>query len=80
MHKRIITVAALLFMAIAPLRSQILIVSDDEFNNNRSTTDGFGVMVPQQDIHLDQYVPLGEAMLLLAGMGAAYLVAKRRKE
>ena len=81
MQKRIITIAAMLFLAVAPLRSQIFILSEEEMNT-RATTEvpPLGVLVPNQDVPNDQFVPLGEGVLLLAGMGGAFLVAKRKKE
>ena len=82
MQKRIITIAAMLFLAVAPLRSQIFILSDEEMNNTRATTEvpQLGVLVPNQNVANDQFVPLGEGVLLLAGMGAAYLAARRKRK
>ena len=80
MKKRIITIAALMLMAVVPAMSQVFILEDEEWNNKRSTTDGFGVMVPEQNVTYDQYVPAGEGILLLAGLAGAYLLGKRRKE
>ena len=81
MQKRIITIAAMLFLAVAPLRSQIFILSDEEMNNTRATTEApLGVLVPNQNSSNDQFVPLGEGVLLLVGMGCAYLLGKRRKK
>ena len=37
-------------------------------------------MVPEQNVTYDQYVPVGEGILLLAGLAGAYLVGKRKKE
>ena len=81
MQKRIITIAAMLFLAVAPLRSQIFILSEEEMNT-RATTEvpPLGVLVPNQNVANDQFVPLGEGVLLLAGMGAAYLAARRKRK
>ena len=43
--------------------------------------DYIGNMVPMENVTLDQWkhVPLGNGLLLLAGMGAAYQLGKRKK-
>ena len=81
MKKLIMTIAIATMMAV-PAMAQIFL--DDEDLNNRgngaSTTEGLGVMVPEQNVTYDQYVPVGEGILLLAGLASAYLVGKRKKE
>lgn len=80
MKKRIITIAALMLMAVVPAMSQVFILEDNEWNNKRNSQDGFGVMVPEQDVIYDQYVPVGEGLFVLAGLAGAYLLGKRKKE
>ena len=84
MKKKIFAIAAFALLAIAPAMGQIVILDEDEWNGNRAqaTVEEFGVMVPQQNIDVDQWkeVPLGEGLLVLAGLAGAYLVGKRRKE
>ena len=81
MKKLIMTIAIATLMAV-PAMAQIFL--DDEDLNNRgngaSTIEGLGVMVPEQNVTYDQYVPVGEGILLLAGLASAYLVGKRKKE
>jgi hypothetical protein len=81
MKKLIMTIAIATMMAV-PAMAQIFL--DDEDLNNRgngaSTIEGLGVMVPEQNVTYDQYVPVGEGILLLAGLAGAYLVGKRKKE
>jgi hypothetical protein len=68
-------------MAVVPMRSQILIVSEEEYNSNRAQGTGtFNVMVPTQDVAYDQYLPLGDAVLLLTGLAGAYLLGKQRNK
>ncbi len=79
MKKLILAITTILTLASAPAMAQIFL--DDEDLNNRATNpDGFGVMVPEQNVTYDQYVPVGEGILLLAGLAGAYLVGKRKKE
>ena len=79
MKKRILTIVAVLMMAITPSMAQIFL-DDDDYNNARCEYTGeLGVIVPMQnDLH-DQYVPVGEGLVLLTGLGVAYLLGKRKK-
>ncbi len=81
MKKKIIAIA-IATMMVVPATAQVFL--DDEDLNNRengaSTIEGLGVMVPEQNVTYDQYVPVGEGILLLAGLAGAYLVGKRKKE
>ena len=70
------------FMMPAVVNAQIYIGTDDEeMNSDRLGTDvWFEGGVPYQGGDLDQYVPLGDGLLLLTFLGGAYLLTKRRKE
>jgi len=80
MKKRILTIVAALTMAITPAMAQVF-MDDDEWNDSRiaSTAQEVGVMVLEQNVLYDQYIPVGEGLFLLGGLGMAYLVAKRKK-
>ena len=82
MKKRWITAIITLFMAVTTAMGQVIYL-DEDVNNLRQSRDGneIGAIIPLQDKPYDQYdlVPVGEGMLLLAGLGAAYLVGKRKK-
>ena len=80
--KKLIAIIAALMLATAPAMAQVFIMDEDEYNNGRAGTDanGFGVMVPEQDVTYDQYLPLGEGIVVLAGLAGAYLLGKRKKE
>ena len=81
MKKRLVITFSVLFMAIVPAKSQIFILSDEEMNNSRvdRTVDEIGVMVAGQNLHQDQFVPLGGGTLVLGCLGGAYLLGKRQK-
>lgn len=70
-------------MAVAPVFGQIIITEEDP-NHNRAeqNNSNIGVMVLQEGVDYDQwkYAPLDGGVLLLAGLGAAYLAAKRKKQ
>ena len=82
MKKKMLTLMTVLMMAAGSAFAQV-IITDEDVNHNRATRDAeeFGVMVPMQNFDGDQWkqAPLGNGILLLAGLGAAYLVKKRKK-
>ena len=58
-------------------------LSDDEYNENRANvTEGELVPILPQNLEVDwiEPAPLGEGWLLLAGLGGAYLLNKKRKK
>lgn len=82
MKKRILTIVAALMMAITPAMAQVFITDEEAWEHVRSEVDKptLNVIIPLQDVEYDQYLPLGDGLLVLAGMGAAYLLGKRKKE
>lgn len=84
MRKRTIVFAIIMLMAAHSAIGQIILTEEDEGLNPRtgSSTPGFGVMVPMQNSNLDQwkeeYVPIGDGLLLLVGLGGAYLLKKKK--
>lgn len=84
MKKRIIAIITLMFLAIPPLIGQIIYTDEDVGNHPRATgtASDFNIVVPMQNLSLDQWeqelVPLGNGLLLLAGLGTAYLLKKKK--
>lgn len=81
MKRKIISLMAAILMLAGTAFGQI-IYTDEDYNHNRAgETSNIGVMVPMQNVDMDQwkYVPLDGGMFLLAGLGAAYLMGKRKK-
>ena len=63
-----------------PSEAQILILSEDEFiNNDRAYSPSPIIVVPTQGSDQDQYVPIGDGMLTLLGLGSAYLLHKQKQ-
>ena len=66
--------------AAAPVVGQV-IITDGDVNHSRAEQDAteISVMVPAQGQYYDQWkvAPLGEGVLLLTGMGVAYLLKKK---
>ena len=81
--KKLIMTIAIATMLSVPAMAQVF-MDDEDLNQNRGemTVDEFGVMVPRTGVTYDQYkyAPVGEGILLLAGLAGAYLIGKRRKE
>jgi hypothetical protein len=69
---------------ITPLFGQMVLTEEDIGINPRAgkPNPGFGVMVPVQNVTYDQwnYVPLSDSLLLLVGLGGAYLLKKKRRQ
>ncbi len=83
MKKRIIAMAAALMMATAPAMAQVFIMEEDDYNGKRQNTPSGQLSVDLPGIYdsgEDWYTPVGEGLLVLAGLAGAYLVGKRRKE
>ncbi len=83
MKKRIIAIAAALMMASAPAMAQVFIMEEDDYNGKRQNTPSGQLSVDLPGIYdsgEDWYTPVGEGLLVLAGLAGAYLVGKRRKE
>lgn len=82
MKRKIMILTAAILMAAGTAFGQVILTEEDP-NHNRAEGDqtNFGVMVPAEGWDVDQwkYAPLDGGMLLLAGLGAAYLVGKRKK-
>ena len=77
---KFIVLATLLLLLVFPLRAQVFLM-DDEFESNiRVGESQFVVPAPYQGGDLDQYLPLGDGLLVLAALGGAYLLGKRKKK
>ena len=75
------TLAALL-LCMASASAQVFTLDEDEFNNSLRHPAPTGPLVPFQGGDDDQslFTPVGSGLALLAALGGAYLVGKRRKE
>ena len=77
-RKFLVLLTALLLVA-GSSHAQVFI-ADDEFEGQLRLGESEYVLVaPIQGLDTDQYLPIGDGLLVLAGLGAAYLVKKRRK-
>lgn len=82
--KKTMVVAALMMvlaltMHPVEVRSQIFLTDEDMETNLRDPKQGFVVPVPYQGGDADEYLPLGNGVLVLTALGGAYLLSKRKK-
>ena len=83
MKKKMLSLVAAVLLAVGPAIGQIIIQEGDA-NHNRADdpNNAVSVMVPGELMDVDQWknAPLGNGVLLLAGLGAAYALSKRKKD
>lgn len=84
MKKHCCLIIITLCLSFTPLFGQMILTEEDVGLNTRtgSSSSGLNVMVPVQNVTYDQYqfAPLGNCLWLLAGMGGAYLIQKKRRQ
>ena len=82
--RKYVAIAALLLGTCMGAKAQVFTMTDEELANTKRTSPSVsGPVVPVQGSDNDQtfgLVPLGSGMMLLAALGGAYLLGKRRKE
>lgn len=84
MKKNIISAMAIIMLSMGTIvvpsaRAQIFL--DDESMSVRSSSNSAQLpIVPELDVTTDQYAPLGSGILLLGGLGGAYLLGKRNNK
>ena len=82
MKKRMLSLIAAVLIAVGPALGQV-IINEGDYNHNRAEQDAteVTVMVPRQGLATDQWkqAPLGNGVLLLAGLGIAYLFKKKKQ-
>lgn len=80
--KKIALTIALSFGLIYAASAQVFMIDDDANNGRADAGEGVSVIVPIHGVEYDQtnYTPLGGGTLLLAGLGAAYLMKKKKQQ
>lgn len=77
--KRFIAVIGLLLVMMCPVQAQVFIMDEDMEGNIRVGENEFVVPVPYQGTDWDEYLPIGDGVMLLTALGGAYLLKKRKK-
>ena len=75
----LLIVVTILFVA-CPAMAQVFIMDDEFEGTMRQNTEDFGLIVPIEGLDSDQYLPIGDGLLVLAALGGAYLMGKRKKK
>ena len=80
--KKLTLTIAMTFGLMLSVNAQVFMIDDDANNGRADAGEGVSVIVPIHGVEYDQtnYTPLGGGTLLLAGMGAAYLMKKKHKQ
>ena len=79
--KRIVIAGVtLLVLLCGTARSQIFMQDFDQTDNPRVEADEFGFFVTYEGSDIDAYTPIGDGVLLLVGLGGAYLLTNRRRK
>ena len=82
--KKIMTVMAAMLLLAGSLKAQIFIIDDEETSlRDVSSAEEVSLIIPIVGITADQYgeyAPAGSGALLLAAMGGAYLLGKKKKK
>ena len=78
--RRVLVLLTTLLLLAGSSKAQVFI-ADDEFEGMMRRADpDYVLVVPLQGTDADQYTPIGSGALLLAGLGGAYLLTKRKKK
>jgi len=81
--KKILLIFTLFLTLAAPMRAQVFIMEEDE---NDRVTNVFGngdwnnIIVHGSADDQTNWVPLGEGVMLLAALGGAYLLRKKKTD
>jgi len=81
--KKILLIFTLFLALAAPMHAQVFIMEEDEndrVNNVFGNGEWNNIIVHGSADDQANFVPLGEAVLLLSALGGAYLLKKRKRE
>ena len=81
MKKRIVSIVAILLMAVGMANAQIFMLDNDEEEPRTNIEPSETPFIPDLgETHDQGYVPIGVGILVLAGLAGAYLFIKKRKK
>ena len=81
--KKILLIFTIFLALAAPMRAQVFIMEEDEndrVNNVFGNGEWNNIIVHGSADDQANFVPLGEAVLLLTALGGAYLLRKKKRE
>ena len=82
MRKSMILRVTMLTMAL-PMRSQVFLTQEDLDSERDGQWQDIGLIIPIHEQDFDQaepFTPVGSGIAVLAALGGAYLLGKKRKE
>ena len=82
MRKPMIMLVTMLLMAM-PLRSQVFLTQEDLDSERAGQWEDLGLIIPIHEQDFDQaepWAPVGSGIAVLAALGGAYLLGKKRRE
>ena len=81
MRKSIILLVTMLLMAV-PMRSQVFLTQEDLDSERMGQWEDLGLIIPIHEQDFDQaepWAPVGSGIAVLAALGGAYLLGKKRR-
>ena len=82
MRKSMILLVTMLTMAL-PMRSQVFLTQEDLDSERDGQWEDIGLIIPIHEQDFDQaepFTPVGSGIAVLAALGGAYLLGKKRTE
>ena len=82
MRQSIILLVTMLLMAV-PMHSQVFLTQEDLDSERQGQWEDIGLIIPIHESDFDQaepWVPVGSGIAVLAALGGAYLLGKKRRE
>ena len=74
------TLLLAMLLTMATATAQVFIMDDEFEGTMRQNTEDFGLIVPIEGLDSDdQYLPLGDGLLVLVVLSGEYLMKKRKK-
>ena len=77
--KYILLIVVTILLVACPAKAQVFIMDDEFEGTMRQNTEDFGLIVPIEGLDSDQYLPLGDGLLVLVVLSGEYLMKKRKK-
>ena len=75
----VIVMVSLLVLLVGTAKAQVFIEDYDQSESSRAATEDFNFIVMYEGSDVDAYVPISDGVLLLVGLGGAYLLTNRKK-
>ena len=81
--KKVFMLMAAMLLLSMPLRSQVFLTQEDLDSERDAEWEDIGLIIPIHEVDFDQaepFAPVGSGIAMLAALGGAYLLGKRKKE